>query len=131
MKQIAGFATIAVVVLMEGVAHSPAAQESEVVEIEKSEVLRIQEDIDQATVEVGDAQEAVALLAVVATQSEEDDESAEDDEEPAAATGAAEGSTETPEAAAAESGMSPGLMIGLLLLALVLVVLAAKQLRKA
>ncbi len=42
-------------------------------------------------------------------------------------------SAETAEAAAMDSGggMSPGLMIGLLLLALVLVVLAVKQLRKA
>lgn len=98
-----------------------------------------EEDIDKIMAEVAEvpaeAAEAVAETADAAMQSEEDDGSSEDDEEsagaPAAAAAAAAESAETAEAAAAESGMSPGLMIGLLLLALVLVLLAVKQLRKA
>ena len=196
MKQIASFAAIVAVVLVVGFTHTLSAQETEVVEIKKGEVVRVignnlivrvegegvkryvvpsdfkfnhegqeisvrelregmqltgvrlrttggeviaEEDIDKVMAEVAEAPveaaEAVAQTAEAAAQSEEDDESDEDAEEsaeaPAAAAAATE-SAETAEAAAAESGgMSPGLMIGLLLLALVLVVLAVKQLRKA
>ena len=197
MKQIASFAALVAIVLVVGFTHTLAAQEIEVVEIKKGEVVRVignnlivrvegegvkryvvpsdfkfnhegqeitvrelregmqltgvrirttggatavaEEDIDKVMAEVAEAPaeaaEAVAQTAEAATQSEEDDESGEDaeesDEAPAAAAAAAE-SAETAEAAAAESGgMSPALMIGLLLLALVLVVLAVKQLRKA
>jgi cobalamin biosynthesis Mg chelatase CobN len=102
-----------------------------------------EEDVEKLTAEdtgaPADVVEAVTQAAEAVTeavaQSEGDDESSEDGEEsaeaPAAAAAAAE-SAETAEAAAAESGgMSPALMIGLLLLALVLVVFAVKQLRKA
>ncbi len=103
MKRIASYAAAAV--LMVGFTHTLAAQETDVVETKKGEVLPVQEEIDQVMAEVAEA--------------------------PAAAAAAAE-SAETAEAAAAEyGGMSPALMIGLLLLALVLVVLAVKQLRKA
>ena len=197
MKQIASFAAIVAVVLVVGFTHTLSAQETEVVEIKKGEVVRVignnlivrvegegvkryvvpsdfkfnhegqeisvrelregmqltgvrlrttggeviaEEDIDKVMAEVAEAPveaaEAVAQTAEAAAQSEEDDESDEDAEEsieaPAAAAAAAAESAETAEAAAAESGgMSPALMIGLLLLALVLVVFAVKQLRKA
>ncbi len=197
MKQTVSFAAMVAIVLVVGFTHTLAAQETEVVEIKKGEVLRVlnntvvvrvegegvktfvvpydfkfnhegqeitvrelraghqltsvrfrttggtrevaEEDLDKVMAEIAEAPaeaaEAVAQTAEAAAQSEEDDESDEDAEEsaevPAAAAAAAE-SAETAEAAAAESGgMSPALMIGLLLLALVLVVLAVKQLRKA
>ncbi len=196
MKQIARFAAIVAVVLVVGFTHTLAAQETEVVEIKKGEVLRVlnntvvvrvegegvktfvvpydfkfnhegqeitvrelrpghqltsvrirttggtrevaEEDIDKVMAEVAEAPveaaEAVSKAAEeVAESAGEMAESAGEMAESAAETveGAAESVAETAEAAAAESGMSPGLMIGLLLLALVLVVLAVKQLRKA
>ncbi len=196
MKQTVSFAAMVAIVLVVGFTHTLAAQETEVVEIKKGEVVRVignnlivrvegegvkryvvpsdfkfnhegqeitvrelregmqltgvrirttggeviaEEDIDKVLAEVAEAPaeaaEAVAQTAEAAAQSEEDDESDEDAEEsaeaPAAAAAATE-SAETAEAAAAESGgMSPALMIGLLLLAFVLVVLAVKQLRQA
>ena len=78
---------------------------------------------------VTQAAEAVTEAAGETADSMAGDDDSAEDEDPVEEMAEA---AETAEAAATDSGgMSPGLMVGLLLLALVLVVLAVKQLRKA
>ncbi len=97
-----------------------------------------EEDIDKIMAEVAEAPAAAAEAMsgaaedVAEAAGEMADAVAETAGEMAESAGEmAESAAETAEAAAAETGMSPGLMVGLLILALVLVVLAVKQLRKA
>ena len=189
MKQTASFAAVVAIVLVVGFTHTIAAQDTEVVEIKKGEVLRVlnntvvvrvegegvktfvvpsdfkfqhegqeitvadlrpghqltgvrirttggatsvaEEDIDKIMAEVAEAPAAAAEA--MSGAAEDVAEAAGEMADAVAETAGemAESAAETAEAAAAETGMSPGLMVGLLILALVLVVLAVKQLRKA
>ena len=155
MKKTASFAAALVIVLVVGFTHTVAAQDTTVVEIKKGEVLRVLnntvvvrvegegvrtyvvpydfkfnhegQEITVRELRAGHQLTSVRLRTVGAPQDIAEEDVAtltvEDSDAPA----------DVAEAAAMDSGggMSPGLMIGLLLLALVLVVLAVKQLRKA